>query len=49
LNEDPEGKISQQTDRGLICPLQHLQPHTAQHVLDEDEEIFVQKQTGLVK
>jgi hypothetical protein len=49
LNEDPEGKISQQTDRGLICPLQHLQPHTAQHVLDEDEEIFVPTQTGLVK
>jgi hypothetical protein len=49
LNEDPEGKISQQTDRGLICPLQHLQPHTGQHVLDEDEEIFVPTQTALVK
>jgi hypothetical protein len=49
LNGHPEGEISQQTDRGLICPLQHLQPHTAQHVLDEDEEIFVPAETGLVK
>ncbi len=47
--EYPEGKIAKQTDRGLICHLQHLQPHSAQHVLDEDQEIFAPTQTGLVK
>jgi hypothetical protein len=42
-------RFAQQTDRGFICHLQHLQPHTAQHVLDEDQEILAPTQTGLVK